>query len=31
VKKSTFRPAIKDGKPVMSKALLSIKFSLKNE
>ncbi len=28
VKKSTFLPAIVDGKPVMSKALLRIKFSL---
>lgn len=31
VKKSTFAPAKSDGKPVMSKALLPIKFSLRRE
>lgn len=31
VKKSSFQPAMQDGRPVMSKALLSIKFSLRRE
>jgi protein TonB len=31
VKKSTFQPALQDGRPVMSKALLPIKFSLRRE
>jgi protein TonB len=31
VKKSTFQPAVKDGKPVMSKALLPVKFSLRRD
>jgi protein TonB len=29
VKKSTFRPAVQDGRPVMSKALLPVKFTLR--
>lgn len=31
VKKSTFKPAMQDGKPVMSKALLPIRFSLRRD
>ncbi len=31
VKKSTFQPAAQDGKPVMSKALLPIRFSLRRD